>query len=99
MLSLEADFSVLYLLDVLLGTLTNTLRCPGATETKGNASECRTRPHMVVAVLCLKYLRRQDAMLPSKTKEARDLVLTSDWLSGASMILVPCAKASRKFYD
>jgi len=59
LLSMKSDFSVLYLLYVLLGTLTNTLHCPGATETQGNASERRTRLNTVVAVLCLTKAWRQ----------------------------------------
>ena len=77
LLSVESESSVLYLLDVLLGTLTNTLRCPGATETQGNASERRTRWW-----LCCVWRKRgvSQATLVSETKEARDMVLTSDWL-------------------
>jgi len=80
LLSVESEVSVLYLLDVLLGTLTNTLRCPGATETQGNASERRTRLHTVVSVLCLKYLRRQARHASFRDK--RSAWLGSDiWLA------------------
>ena len=70
LLSMKSDFSVLYLLYVLLGTLTNTLRCPGATETQGNASERRTRRW-----LCCVWRKRgvSQATLVSETKEARDM--------------------------
>ena len=53
LLSVESESSVLYLLDVLLGTLTNTLRCPGATETKELCERGVARLHTMVAVLCL----------------------------------------------
>ena len=65
-----------------------TLLCVSRTQRRQEiyASACRTHLHTVVVVPCLKYLRRQEATLPSETKEARDLVLTSDWLSEAGMI-------------
>jgi len=43
----------MYFLDVLLGTLTNTLRCPGAMETKELCERGVARLHTMVAVLCL----------------------------------------------
>ena len=105
LLPTESDLSVLYLLDVLLGTTTLcrwghlqiTIRCPGATETQELYERFVARLHMMVSVLCLTIAWRSQATRLSETKETRDITFTSDWLKETSVI-VTRANVSRMFY-
>ena len=80
LLSVESESSMLYLLDVLLGTPANTLRCPGATETR--EMRANVAPVCTWWWLCCVWSTCgvSQATLVSETKEAHDMVLTSDWL-------------------
>ena len=54
-----------------------TLLCVSRTQRRQEiyASACRTHLHTVVVAPCLTIAWRQEAKLPSETKEARDIIL------------------------
>ena len=86
---------MLYLLDVLLGTL-QILYVALVQRRQRPTRAYVARLYLMVSVPCLKWRGVSQATLVSKTKETRDITLASDWLKKNQRVKSDACKTFQK---